>query len=88
MQATSKPLQPFIAAALEQLRKEKGWKQEELGLKIDVSAGEISHNESGRRDPRWSTLERLAGVLGVSGGDLIKLAEKLREAEQEEDLDT
>ena len=88
MEANSKPLQPFLAAAIVQLREEKGWNKEELALIVGVSQSEISHNESGRRDPRWSTLERLAGVLGVSGCELVELAEKLREAEQQEDRDT
>jgi transcriptional regulator with XRE-family HTH domain len=88
LQATSKSLKPFVAAVLKQRRKEKGWTQEKLALEVGVSSSEISHNESGRRDPKLGTLERLAEALGISCRELIKLAEELRAAEQEEDLDT
>jgi len=87
LEATSKSLKTFVAAVIEQLREEKGWSQEELALKIKVSPSEISHNESGRRDPRLSTLERLAEALEVRCHDLISMAEELRRAEQQENSD-
>jgi len=46
--------------------------QEEVGQQSGVHPTEVSRIESGKRDPRISTLERLARAVGVSPGDLLR----------------
>lgn len=69
--------QPFVAVILRLLRERADLTQEELALEIDMSASEISHLESGRRNPTLGTLQRLAGGLGVRSSQIIVLAEEL-----------
>lgn len=56
------------------LRKERleaGLSQEALGDASDLHRTEVSLLERGARDPRLSTIVRLAGGLGVSPKDLL-----------------
>jgi transcriptional regulator with XRE-family HTH domain len=46
--------------------------QEEVAGRSGVHATEISRIEGGKRDPKVSTLERLAKALGVSPSDLLR----------------
>lgn len=69
--------QPGLAAAIRQLREERGLTQEELGARANVHATRISHLESGRVNPRWGVVRRVADALDVSLNDLVKLAESL-----------
>lgn len=69
--------QPFVAAILKLLRERAALTQEELALELDMSASEISHLESGRRNPTLGTLQRLAGGLGVRCSQVVALAEEL-----------
>jgi transcriptional regulator with XRE-family HTH domain len=46
--------------------------QEEVGQQSGVHPTEVSRIEAGKRDPRVSTLERLAKAVGVSPGDLLR----------------
>jgi len=75
--ATRKPSQPFIAAIIRLLRHRAGWTQEELALELGIRPSEISHLESGRRNPRLATLQRLAEAFGVHCSYMLWLAEKL-----------
>ncbi len=52
-------------------RKELGLSQEELGARAGIQMADISRYESGSRDPRLSTLARLAEALELSIGDLL-----------------
>jgi transcriptional regulator with XRE-family HTH domain len=69
--------QPFVAAIIKLLRERAGLTQEELALELDMSPSEISHLESGRRNPTLGTLQRLAGGLGVRCSQVLALAEEL-----------
>lgn len=57
---------------LSKLRKLKGFSQAELAEKIDASVQSICHYESGRREPKVSTLIRLAEALEVSVDELTR----------------
>jgi XRE family transcriptional regulator, fatty acid utilization regulator len=46
--------------------------QEEVGQQSGVHPTEVSRIEAGKRDPRVSTVERLAEALGVSASDLLR----------------
>jgi transcriptional regulator with XRE-family HTH domain len=52
-------------------RETREWTQEELGQRSGVQAGEISRIEAGKRDPRVTTVEKLARAIGVSPGRLL-----------------
>jgi transcriptional regulator with XRE-family HTH domain len=74
---TSPQPQPFVAAILKLLRERADLTQEELALELNMSASEISHLESGRRNPTLGTLQRLSGGLGVRCSQVVALAEEL-----------
>ena len=52
-------------------RGKREWTQEELSERSGVQAGEISRIEAGKRDPRVSTVEKLARAIGVPPGRLL-----------------
>lgn len=52
-------------------RQSLGLTQEQVAERSGVQAGEISRIERGLRDPKVSTLEKLAGALNVRPGQLL-----------------
>jgi transcriptional regulator with XRE-family HTH domain len=46
--------------------------QEQVGHRSGVHPTEVSRIEAGKRDPRVSTLERLAKALEVAPSDLLR----------------
>ena len=48
------------------LRKEKGFSQDRLYLEAEMSRGTIHKIETGRVDPRVSTLLKISNVLKIS----------------------
>ena len=50
---------------------ELGLRQEQAAERSGVQAGEVSRIEAGKRDPRVSTLERLAKAVDVKPGQLL-----------------
>ncbi len=54
-----------------ELRKQKGWSQEELGYKINVSRQTISKWEAGQTTPELEKLKTLAQVFEISVDELI-----------------
>lgn len=77
MEASSKSLGPYIAAIVRLKRLEREWSQERLALEAGMKPSEVSHLESGRRNPKVGTLERLAKALGVRSSEMLWLAEEL-----------
>jgi transcriptional regulator with XRE-family HTH domain len=75
--APSPDPQPGLARAIAQLRKERGLTQEQLAELAQQHPTRISHLESGRVNPRWGVVRRIASALGVSMKDLAALAEEL-----------
>ena len=53
-------------------RKRLGLTQEEVAERSGLQAGEVSRIEAGKRDPRVSTVERLAAALEVHPSQLLK----------------
>lgn len=82
MQANSSSRQPHFAAVIRQLRLKKRLTQEELALAIGASNSEISHYESGRRDLKLGTLQRLAVGLGVPYAAIAVMVEELESRAQ------
>lgn len=54
-----------FAANLRRRRKELGLSQEQLGARANIQMADISRYESGSRDPRITTIARLAQALDV-----------------------
>ena len=54
------------------LRKKKGWSQEELGYKLDVSRQTISKWESGQTTPELEKLVKLSEIFEITVDELIK----------------
>lgn len=52
-------------------RKKLGLTQEEVAQRSGVQAGEISRIEQGKRDPRVSTVEKLATAVEVEPARLL-----------------
>jgi Predicted transcriptional regulator with C-terminal CBS domains len=56
---------------LRRARKEAGLSQEALGFKAGLHTTEISRLERAVRDPRLSTIYRVAAALGVEPATLV-----------------
>ncbi|HEY1853000.1 MAG TPA: helix-turn-helix transcriptional regulator [Solirubrobacterales bacterium] len=69
--------QPGLARAIRQLRRERNWSQEELGFRAGLDRSWIGHLESGRLNPLWGTVRKIARAFEVELADLAALAEKL-----------
>lgn len=54
-----------LTMRLKELRNQRGWTQPVLAKKVGVSPGYIARLETGRYDPKLSTLAELANALGV-----------------------
>lgn len=57
---------------LRRARERRDMTQEEVADRSGVHATEVSRIEAGKRDPRVSTLERLAEAVEVSPGELLR----------------
>lgn len=62
----------FFAANLRRRRKELGLSQEQLGARANIQMADISRYETGSRDPRITTVGRLAEALETPIGDLLE----------------
>jgi transcriptional regulator with XRE-family HTH domain len=70
---------------VKEIRRRKGWSQKELAEESGVGQDTISGIESGRHEPRPSTLRKLADALDVEVADFfrepaVSLADAPREA--------
>ncbi|MFA6397984.1 MAG: helix-turn-helix transcriptional regulator [Candidatus Paceibacterota bacterium] len=57
---------------LRKLRLKNKLSQGDLAKMINVNRAYISNIENGRMNPTLSTLEKIAGALGVSSSELLK----------------
>jgi transcriptional regulator with XRE-family HTH domain len=69
--------QPGLGRAIRQVRTERGLSQEELGLRAGIHPTWISHLESGRNNPAWGSVRRIAAALDLKLSELAALAEEL-----------
>jgi transcriptional regulator with XRE-family HTH domain len=58
--------------ALRQARRSKGLSQERLGELTGLHPTEISRLERAAREPRLSTIVKLARPLGITAADLLR----------------
>ena len=62
----------ILADRIVELRKKKGWSQEELAEMIDVTRQSVSKWESGQSLPDLDKILKLADIFGVSTDYLLK----------------
>jgi transcriptional regulator with XRE-family HTH domain len=77
--APRKEPQPALGQAIRRLRTERDLSQEELGHRAEIHPTWISHIESGRTNPAWGTIRRIAGVFELPLSAIVLLAERLSE---------
>ncbi|MGN6587137.1 MAG: helix-turn-helix domain-containing protein [Solirubrobacterales bacterium] len=66
-----------LSMAIRQLRQKAHLSQEALGLRAEIHPTWISHLESGRVNPTWGNVRRIAFGLRVPLPELVALAEQL-----------
>jgi transcriptional regulator with XRE-family HTH domain len=66
-----------LAQAIRRFRKKRQLSQEALGLDAGIHPTWISHIESGRINPTWGNVRRIARALRVSLAELAELSEEL-----------
>jgi transcriptional regulator with XRE-family HTH domain len=66
-----------LGMAIRRLRQEAHLSQEALGLRAEIHPTWISHLESGRVNPTWGNVRRIAIGLRVPLPELAALAEQL-----------
>ena len=64
-----------LGKAIRELRAEGGFSQEALGERAEIHPTWISHIESGRINPTWGNVRRIARGLGIPLARLAQLAE-------------
>jgi transcriptional regulator with XRE-family HTH domain len=69
--------QSALGKAIRQLREKRGYTQTDLAAKAGVADPTLSMIERGHSNPTWATVRDIADALGVSMGQLAKLADKL-----------
>jgi transcriptional regulator with XRE-family HTH domain len=65
-----------LGKAIRKLRQEAGLSQEALGNRAEIHPTWISHIESGRINPTWGNVRRIAAGLKVPLEQLAALAEE------------
>jgi putative transcriptional regulator len=68
--------QVALGKAVQELRRRSGLTQETLAEKAGLTGRTVSAIETGRANPRWSTIRRIAAGLGVSMPEVAGLEEK------------
>ena len=69
--------QPSLGKAIKLRREECGLSQEELGHAAEIHPTWISHIESGRNNPAWGSVRRIAAALDLKVSELAARAEEL-----------
>ena len=68
--------QAALGRAIRELREERGLSQEALAHAADLHPTWVSHLESGRVNPAWGTVQRVAEALGVTVSELAARSEQ------------
>jgi transcriptional regulator with XRE-family HTH domain len=75
--SASPAFQAALGAAVRARRQELGLTQEQLDLRTDLHQRWISNVETGRRNPSYGSLRRLAAGLELSASELLARAEQI-----------
>jgi transcriptional regulator with XRE-family HTH domain len=76
MRRSERP-QRALGEAIRKLRLKGGATQKTLAGNAGITIATLSQIERGESNPTWDTLKKIASALGVSMGDLGKLADRL-----------
>jgi transcriptional regulator with XRE-family HTH domain len=68
---------PSLGVALRELRTARALTQETTAQLAGITTGTLSRIESGRENPSWSTVSRLAAALEVSLGELGRTVDRI-----------
>jgi transcriptional regulator with XRE-family HTH domain len=63
--AKLKKVEDTFSERLKMLRRERGWSQEDLAARLDVSPGSVGNWEMGPHEPHAKTLTKLAALFEV-----------------------
>ncbi len=66
-----------LGRAIRLRREELGLEQQTVAIDAGIRSSWLSHIESGRQNPAWGTVDRIARALGWSLWELAKLAGEL-----------
>ncbi len=69
------PPDPRLGPALRALREQLDVTQEDIAYEAGISAAALSHIETSRSNPAWTTVLRIAEALEVSLGELVEAVE-------------
>ena len=75
MDRSARP-QPALGKAIRQLREKLGATQEAFAPQAGITTGTLGLIERGEANPTWGTVRGIADALGVSMGELAKLADR------------
>ena len=78
----SPAFQLALGVAAAQRREELGLTQEAISLRSDLHQRWISNVETGKRNPSYASLRRLAAGLELSTSELIARAEQIEQQSQ------
>ncbi len=67
----------LLGRRIRAIRKAKGWTQEELGSKADVSYKFVGEIERGQQNPSFDTLVKIADALEVELFDLFRFEQEI-----------
>jgi transcriptional regulator with XRE-family HTH domain len=70
-----------LGRAIRELREKRSETQEALAPRAGITSKTLSLIERGEANPTWGTIRGIADALGVSMGELAKLADKFTAAE-------
>ncbi|MGH2905114.1 MAG: helix-turn-helix domain-containing protein [Solirubrobacteraceae bacterium] len=76
--------QRALGEAIREARKDRGLSQEAVALDAEMEPSWLSHIESGRRNPSWGTVQRIAAAIGVQVSELAHSAERIERDRQSE----
>lgn len=62
---------------LKQMRQEKGLSQEKLAFEVELERSYVSKLETGKFQPKLSTILIIADVLGVRAGEIVDRVDAL-----------
>jgi len=74
--------QPSLGRAIRELRQKHDKTQEVLAPRAGITPKTLSLIERGEANPTWGTVRGIADALGVSMGELAKLADKIAAGEK------
>lgn len=67
---------------IKELRQSAGLTQEEVALKLNIARGTYAHYETGKREPNFETLQKIAALFEVSTDYLLGNVPLLKDNER------